>query len=61
MLAADFRQIDTCEYSWLDSRRGVFVEQDSDFDSMGLKFRVSDMFGAGCIDRRGLYYQDTDG
>lgn len=59
MLAVDFRSIDTCEFAWLEGRRGVFVEQDGDFDSMGIKFRVADMFGAGAIDRRGVYYNDA--
>jgi len=59
MLAADFRQIDTLEYAWLEGRTGVRVEQEGDFDTMGLKFRVSDFFGAGAIDRRGVYYNDA--
>jgi len=59
MLAADFRQVDTLEYAWLEGRRGAFVEQDGDFDSMGIKFRVADIFGAGAVDRRGVYYNDA--
>jgi hypothetical protein len=59
MLAADFRQIDTLEYAWLEGRTGVRVEQDGDFDTMGVKFRVSDFFGAGALDRKGVYYNDA--
>ena len=59
MLAVDYRSVDTLEFAWLEGRRGVFVEQDGDFDSMGIKFRVADMFGAGAIDRRGVYYNDA--
>jgi len=59
LVTADFRQIDTVEYAWLEGRRGVHVDQDGDFDSMGIKFRVSDFFGAGAVDRRGMYYQDA--
>lgn len=58
MLAADFRQIDTVEYAWLEGKRGVFIDSDQPLESMGIRFRVGDIFGVGAVDRRGLYYND---
>ncbi len=59
MVAADFRQIDTGEYAWLQGTRGPRIESDEDFTTAGIKYRVMDVFGAGVIDRRGLLYNDA--
>lgn len=54
-LAADPAQIDTVELGYLRGQRGVFVEDEVDFntDAMRLKARLD--FGVKALDWRGLY------
>lgn len=59
LIAADYRQIDTLEFAWLSDRPGPWIESDVEFETMGIKYRVTDVFGAGALDRRGLLYNDA--
>jgi hypothetical protein len=47
--------IDTLEYGWLEGNVGANVATDTVFESDAVRYRVRDEFGAGCVDRRGMY------
>src|SRR5699024_7204676 len=54
-LAAEPVQVDTIEYAYLSGQEGVYIEQENNFmtDDLRLKARLD--FGAGVVDKRGLY------
>lgn len=47
--------IDTVEYAWLAGNVGVNLASDTVFESDAIRFRARDEFGAGAVDRRGMY------
>ncbi|MEM8608958.1 MAG: Mu-like prophage major head subunit gpT family protein [Myxococcota bacterium] len=54
-LFADTNRVDTCEYAWLTGSDGPVVERERDFSTKGMRFSVTDDFGAGVVDFRGMY------
>lgn len=54
-LAADFNQIDTIEYSYLEGQNGVYIETRQGFDTDGMEIKARLDFAAKAIDFRGLY------
>ena len=54
-LAADPQMYDGLEYGYLEGAQGPQISSQEDFDTMGLKFRVSLDFGAGFVDHRSWF------
>ncbi|MFT5766743.1 MAG: hypothetical protein ACI9DH_000562 [Halioglobus sp.] len=54
-LAADFNQVDTVEYSYLEGNQGVYIETKQGFDIDGIAIKARHDFAAKAIDYRGLY------
>lgn len=54
-LAADFNQVDTIEYSYLQGNQGVYLETKQGFDIDGIAIKARHDFAAKAIDYRGLY------
>jgi len=54
-LAADFNQIDTIEYAYLEGQNGVYIESRQGFDVDGMEIKARLDFAAKAIDYRGLY------
>jgi hypothetical protein len=59
-VAADPNAIDTIEYGYLAGENGVVLEEHRTFDVDDLKLKARLVFGAGCIDRLGLYHSTGD-
>lgn len=53
---ADYNEVDTVEYAYLDGFELPVVQQERPFNRLGLRFSVVQGFGAKCLDYRGLYY-----
>jgi len=54
-LAADFNQVDTIEYCYLNGNQGVYVETREGFNMDGIEIKARHDFAAKAIDYRGLY------
>jgi len=54
-LAADYNQVDTIEYSYLQGNQGVYLETKQGFDIDGIAIKARHDFAAKAIDYRGLY------
>lgn len=54
-LAADYNQVDTVEYSYLEGQEGAYLETRQGFDIDGWEWKVRLDFAAKAIDYRGLY------
>lgn len=54
-LAADYNQVDTIEYCYLEGEQGVYIETAMGFDVDGVKVKARHDFAAKAIDYRGLY------
>lgn len=54
-LAADYNQVDTVEYSYLEGEQGVYLESQTGFDIDGVNIKARHDFAAKAIDYRGLY------
>lgn len=54
-LAADYNQVDTIEYAYLEGQQGVYLETRMGFDIDGMELKVRLDFAAKAIDYRGLY------
>jgi len=54
-LAADYMQVDTIEYCYLQGNQGVYLETQEGFDVDGIKVKARHDFAAKAIDYRGLY------
>lgn len=54
-LAADYNQVDTIEYSYLDGAQGVYIETQQGFNVDGIAIKARHDFAAKAIDYRGLY------
>lgn len=54
-LFTDSNRVDTLEYGWLAGTNGVQLETDEVFTNLDRKYRAVDIFGAGVLDRRGMY------
>jgi hypothetical protein len=54
-LAADFNQVDTVEYAYLEGQNGVYIETRQGFDVDGMELKARLDFAAKAIDYRGLY------
>ena len=55
-LAADYNQVDTAEFCYLDGSEGVYIEQNIGFKSDGIELKARLDFAAKVIDFRGLVY-----
>lgn len=53
-LAADYAQVDTVEYCYLDGNEGVYLEQQIGFTVDGIDLKARDDFATKVIDFRGL-------
>lgn len=56
--AADPAQIDVIEMAYLDGQESVYMNNEVDFDTRGLKLRAEHAVGVKAIDHRGLYRND---
>ena len=54
-MASQFNRVWTAQYAWLSGSRGVVLDRDVKFESGAIRFKASDHFGFGVLDRRGLY------
>jgi len=54
-LAADYNQVDTIEYCYLEGQQGVYIETQNGFDIDGINIKARHDFAAKAIDYRGLY------
>ena len=54
-LAADYNQVDTVEYMYLNGQQGVYIETQNGFDIDGIAVKARHDFAAKAIDYRGLY------
>lgn len=54
-LAADYNQVDTIEYCYLDGNQGVYIETREGFNIDGIEIKARHDFAAKAIDYRGLY------
>ena len=54
-LAANWRQIDTIEYAYLEGQNGVYIETRTGFEIDGVEVKARLDFGAKAIDWRGFY------
>jgi hypothetical protein len=54
-LAADYNQVDTIEYSYLEGNQGVYIETEMGFEVDGIKIKARHDFAAKAIDHRGMY------
>jgi hypothetical protein len=54
-MAADYNQVDTIEYSYLQGNQGVYLETQNGFDVDGIAVKARHDFAAKAIDYRGLY------
>lgn len=54
-LAADYNQVDTVEYCYLEGQQGVYIETKQGFDIDGIAIKARHDFAAKAIDYRGLY------
>lgn len=54
-LAADPKQVDTIEYSYLEGQEGVYLESRMGWDVDGLEIKVREDFAAKALDYRGLW------
>lgn len=54
-LAADYNQVDTIEYSYLEGNQGVYIETQMGFEVDGIKIKARHDFAAKAIDHRGMY------
>lgn len=54
-LAADSSQVDTIEVAFLVGNRQPYLEEQEGFEVDGIKMKIRHDFGAGIMDRRGLY------
>ena len=52
---ADYNQVDTVEYSYLEGNQGVYIETKQGFDIDGIAIKARHDFAAKAIDYRGLY------
>ena len=48
--------IDTLEFGWLSGTNGPTIEQEPTFVNDSISYKVRDEFGAGAVDRRGMYH-----
>jgi hypothetical protein len=51
---ADYAQVDTVEYAFLEGQEGMYFETQMGFDVDGIKFKARHDFGAGVVDYRGM-------
>lgn len=54
ILAADYNQVDTIEYGYLEGNEGVYLEQEQEFRTDGLAWKARLEFFAAVIDHRGM-------
>lgn len=54
-LAADYNQVDTIEYCYLEGNQGVYIETREGFNVDGIEIKARHDFAAKAIDYRGLY------
>ena len=54
-MAADYNQVDTVEYCYLDGNQGVYIETREGFNIDGIEVKARHDFAAKAIDYRGLY------
>ena len=54
-MAADYNQVDTFEYAYLDGDDGVFLEERLGYEVDGLEYKARLDFGVKAIDWRGLW------
>jgi len=54
-LAADYNQVDTIEYCYLEGNQGVYIETREGFNIDGIEIKARHDFAAKAIDYRGLY------
>lgn len=54
-LAADSSQVDTVELGYLRGQRGVFVDDETDFNTDAMNLKARRDFGVKAIDWRGLH------
>lgn len=54
-IAADYMQVDTIEYSYLNGSQGVYLETREGFNRDGIEIKARHDFAAKAIDYRGLY------
>ncbi|ESQ82387.1 hypothetical protein AEAC466_17340 [Asticcacaulis sp. AC466] len=54
-MAADYNQVDTAEYAYLDGEDGVFLDQKEGWEIDGVDFKARLDFGTKFIDYRGVF------
>jgi len=54
-MAADYNQVDTFEYAYLEGEEGVFLDQKEGYEVDGIDFKARLDFAVKAIDHRGLY------
>lgn len=54
-MVADYNQVDTCEYAYLEGENGVYLEQRQGFEVDGIEFKARLDFATKAIDWRGMY------
>lgn len=54
-MVADYNQVDTFEYAYLEGEEGVYLEQRQGFEVDGTEFKARLDFAAKAIDSRGVY------
>jgi hypothetical protein len=54
-IAADYNQVDTVEYCYLEGNQGVYIETREGFNIDGIEIKARHDFAAKAIDYRGLY------
>lgn len=54
-MVADYNQVDTMEYAYLEGEDGVYMEQRLGFEVDGIEFKARLDFASKAIDWRGLY------
>lgn len=54
-MAADYNQVDTIEYCYLEGNQGVYIETREGFNIDGIEVKARHDFAAKAIDYRGLY------
>jgi hypothetical protein len=58
--AADFNQVDTIEYAYLEGESGPFTETREGFNIDGIEVKCRHDFAAKAIDHRGLFKNDGE-
>lgn len=59
-MAADYAQIDTLEYCYLEGDEGVYLEERMGFEVDGIEYKARTDFAVKAIDHRGVYKNPGD-